>query len=82
MLVSSALSNQFIKSIYQAALKYYNARAGDDFRRVHMLLLAPTGKAAYFIKGNTIHVEVSRCLKKADYRYRLSTADICPLSAD
>ncbi|XP_028418500.1 uncharacterized protein LOC114543885 [Dendronephthya gigantea] len=44
-----------IKSIYQAALKYYNSRAGDDFHRVHILLLAPTGKAAYLIKGNTIH---------------------------
>ena len=47
--------SHLIKSIYQAALKYYNARAGDDFRRVHILLLAPTGKAAYLIKGNTIH---------------------------
>ena len=47
--------SHLIKSIYQAALKYYNARAGDDFRRVHILLLAPTGKAANLIKGNTIH---------------------------
>ena len=44
-----------IKSIYQAALKYYNSRAGQDFRRVQILLLAPTGKAAYLIKGNKIH---------------------------
>ena len=47
--------SHLIKSIYQAALKYYNSRAGEDFRRVHILLLAPTGKAAYLIKGNTIH---------------------------
>ncbi|XP_028412493.1 ATP-dependent DNA helicase PIF1-like [Dendronephthya gigantea] len=47
--------SHLIKSIYQAALKYYNSRAGDDFHRVHILLLAPTGKAAYLIKGNTIH---------------------------
>ena len=43
------------KSIYQAALKYYNTRAGDDFHQVKILLLAPTGKAAFIIKGNTIH---------------------------
>ncbi len=43
------------KALYQAALKYYNTRAGDDFHQVNMLLLAPTGKAAYNIKGNTIH---------------------------
>ena len=45
--------SHLIKSIYQAALKYYNSRAGEDFRRVRILLLAPTGKAAYL--GNTIH---------------------------
>ncbi len=44
-----------IKSIYQAALKYHNARSGEDFRRAHVLLLVPTGKTAYLIKGNTIH---------------------------
>ena len=47
--------SHLIKSIYQAALKYYNSQAGKDFRRIQILLLAPTGKAAYLIKGNTIH---------------------------
>ena len=47
--------SHLIKSIYQAALKYYNSRAGQDFRCVQILLLAPTGKAAYLIKGNAIH---------------------------
>ena len=47
--------SHLVKSVYQAALKYYNAQAGEDFRRVHILLLAPTGKAAYIIKINTIH---------------------------
>ena len=51
--------SHLIKSIYQAALKYYNAKAGQDFRRAHILLLAPTGKAAYLIKGNTIHSAVA-----------------------
>ena len=43
------------KALYQAALKYYNTRPGDDFHHVKVLLLAPTGKAAYTIKGNTVH---------------------------
>lgn len=43
------------KALYQAALKYYNQRAGVDFTQVKVLLLAPTGKAANNIKGNTIH---------------------------
>ena len=59
--------SHLIKSIHQAALKYYNTQAGEDFRRIHVLLLAPTGKAAYLIKGNTIHsalaVPASQSLK-------------------
>ena len=47
--------SHLIKSLYQAAFKYYNARAGEDFNEVKILLLAPTGKAAFGIKGNTIH---------------------------
>ena len=43
------------KPLYQAALKYYNTKAGDGFHQVKVLMLAPTGKAAYNIKGNTIH---------------------------
>ena len=42
-------------ALYQAALKYYNTRAGDDFHQIKVILLAPTGKAAYTIKGNTVH---------------------------
>ena len=59
--------SHLIKSIYQAAIKYYNTKAGEDFHQIKVLLLAPTGKAAYIIKGNTIHstlaVPVSHCLK-------------------
>ena len=42
------------KALYQAALKYYNTRAGDDFHHVKVLMLAPTGKAAYNIQGNIL----------------------------
>ena len=43
------------KALYQAALKYYNTRAGDDFHQIKVILLAPTEKAAYTIKRNTVH---------------------------
>jgi len=36
----------FTKALYQAALKYYNTRAGVDFTEIKILLLAPTGIAA------------------------------------
>lgn len=41
--------------MYQAALKYYNTRPDVNFNETKVLMLAPTGKAAYNIKGNTIH---------------------------
>ena len=47
--------SHLVKCLYQAALKYYNSRAGEDFNDVKILLLAPTGKAAFGIQGNTIH---------------------------
>ena len=43
------------KALYQAALKYYWTRPGIDFSQTKPLMLAPIGKAAYNIKGNTIH---------------------------
>lgn len=36
-------------------LKYLNKKAGEDFTTRNILLIAPTGKAAYHIQGNTIH---------------------------
>ena len=44
------------KALYQAVLKYYNTRAGDDFHQVKVLMLAPTGKAAYNIKRDTQYI--------------------------
>ena len=57
-------------SQYQAALKYYNTRAGDDFHQVKILMLAPTGKAAYNIKGNTIHsaLAIPACQSLRNYK--------------
>lgn len=47
------------KALYQAALKYYNTRPGINFNETKVLMLAPTGKAAYNIKGNTINSALS-----------------------
>ena len=58
------------KAQYQAALKYYNTRAGDDFHQVNVIMLAPTGKAAFNIKGNTIHstLAVPVCQSLRNYK--------------
>ena len=58
------------KCLYQAALKYYNTRAGDDFHQVKILLLAPTAKAAFNIKGNTVHstLAIPACQSLKNYK--------------
>lgn len=44
-----------IQALYQSALRYLNKHAGDNFATRSILLLAPTGNAAYHIRGSTIH---------------------------
>ena len=44
-----------IQALYQSLIKYYNTLAGEDFHKITVSLLAPTGKAAFNICGNTIH---------------------------
>ncbi|CAB4033060.1 ATP-dependent DNA helicase PIF1 [Paramuricea clavata] len=58
------------KCHYQAALKYYNTRVGDDFHQVKILMLAPTGKAAYNIKSNTKHsaLAIPACQSLKNYK--------------
>ena len=68
--VASVDKSHVTKVLYQAALTYYNARTGDDFHQVKVLMLAPTGKAAYNIKGNTIHsaLAIPACQSLKDYK--------------
>ena len=58
------------KALYQAALKYYNTRAGVDCGEIKVLMLAPTGKAAYVFKGNTIHsaLGIPACQSLKNYK--------------
>lgn len=44
-----------LRVLYQALLKYYNHRPGENPDNLKILLCAPTGKAAHNIGGNTIH---------------------------
>jgi hypothetical protein len=43
------------RALYQTALKFLNKKEGENFTSRKVLLLAPTGKAAYHIRGTTIH---------------------------
>ena len=58
------------KALYQAELKYYNTRPGINFNETKVLMLAPTGKAAYNIKGNTIHcaLAIPACQSLKNYK--------------
>ena len=41
--------------LYQSLYRYFNKRPGKDPDKPCILLMAPTGKAAYLIRGNTLH---------------------------
>ena len=43
------------KAIYESMNKFYRTQPGVDPDQVHCIVLAPTGMAAYHVKGNTIH---------------------------
>lgn len=47
--------SHLITATYQACLKYHNTKSGQQFEDTNVILLAPIGKAAYNIKGSTIH---------------------------
>ncbi|KAJ8043551.1 ATP-dependent DNA helicase PIF1 [Holothuria leucospilota] len=47
--------SQVLKGLYNALLRYYSTLPGNDPDDTNILLMAPTGKAAYCIKGTTIH---------------------------
>ena len=51
-------------------MKYYNTRPGINFNETKVLMLAPTGKAAYNIKGNTIHsaLAIPPCQSLKNYK--------------
>lgn len=44
-----------LKALYQALVKFYNHRFGENSDEMKFLVCAPTGKAAYNVGGMTIH---------------------------
>jgi hypothetical protein len=70
-----------IKTLYQALLKHYNSIPGTDFNELRILLMAPTGKAAYNIKGNTIHSALNISIYKEKRSLPLTTDVLTALKA-
>lgn len=44
-----------LKALYQALIKFYSRKAGENPDDCSVLVCAPTGKAAYNVGGLTIH---------------------------
>ena len=43
------------KAIYESMNRFYKAQPGTNPDQIYCIVLAPTGMAAYHVKGNTIH---------------------------
>lgn len=48
-------------ALYQPALIFFSKQAGEEFGAKKILLMTPTGKAAYHIHGNTKHLCRENC---------------------
>ncbi|KAK3102105.1 hypothetical protein FSP39_008803 [Pinctada imbricata] len=44
-----------VHALYQALVRYFNKQPGSNPDDLKVLLAAPTGKAAFLFKGNTLH---------------------------
>ncbi|KAJ8050054.1 hypothetical protein HOLleu_03101 [Holothuria leucospilota] len=64
-----------IEGLYNALLRYYSALPGNDPDDTHILLMAPTGKAAYGIKGTTIHCALQIPANQGLSNYKALTAE-------
>lgn len=67
-----------LKACYQALLKYYSHKPGENPDEMKVLLCAPTGKAAYNIGGITIHAAF--CIP-ADQGFKYKPLDMQQLSS-
>ncbi|KAJ8050592.1 ATP-dependent DNA helicase PIF1 [Holothuria leucospilota] len=67
--------SQVLKALYNALLRYYSTLPGNDPDDTHIILMAPTGKAAYGIKGTTIHSALQIPANQGLSQYKALTAD-------
>ena len=63
-----------VKAIFQAMTRYYNRSPDSNPDYPKILLGAPTGVAAYLIKGNTLH-SLFRIPASQGYEYKPLTSD-------
>ncbi|KAJ8025727.1 ATP-dependent DNA helicase PIF1 [Holothuria leucospilota] len=66
--------SQVVKALYNALLRYYSSVPGNNPDDTHILLMAPTGKAAYGIQGYTIH-NALQIPANQGYDYKALTAE-------
>ncbi|KAJ8019128.1 ATP-dependent DNA helicase PIF1 [Holothuria leucospilota] len=67
--------SQVLKGFYNALLRDYSAVPGNDPDDTHILLMAPTGKVAYGIKGSTIHCVLQIPANQGLCSYKALTVD-------
>ncbi|KAJ8030294.1 hypothetical protein HOLleu_26661 [Holothuria leucospilota] len=67
--------SQVLKALYNALLRYYSTAPGNDPDDTYKILMAPTGTAAYGIKGTTIHCALQIPANQGLSHYKALTAD-------
>ncbi|XP_070531546.1 uncharacterized protein [Ptychodera flava] len=70
-----------VKAIYQALLRYLGSLPGENPDLITMILMAPTGKAAYNLGGTTIHSALQIPASQGFHYRALSTDKLNTLQA-
>lgn len=71
---AGAGKSQVLKVLYNGVVRWYNKQPGGKPDNMYVLLIAPTGKAAYNIKGNTIHSSLCVPVNRG-FHYKPLTCD-------
>ena len=69
-----------LKALYQALVKYFSHKAGENPDEVKVLICAPTGKAAFNVGGSTIHSVFSSPELKAQVSFSDHLSSVVCLS--
>ena len=63
-----------VRAIHQSLIRFYNKKPGANPDEAKVLLAAPTRKAAFMMKGNTIH-SLLHIFANQGFKYKPLTAD-------
>ena len=67
---AGVVKTQFTKVIYESIRRFYRKQPGENPHKLRNTIVAPTGLAAYHVKGNTINRALHGPIKESNWIIR------------